>query len=176
MKTSIKETIWKSFSFHFDELKKLQVQLQEIDVHREDVQQKIETKKRVIERATGLSWEDISASAINVSRNNAVQQIVQRDTKSGAKRETKRKGTVRQWVLRAIAHFEANNPQSHIDESSIRIYIDSEAPGFLANHSAHAVGATLKFLYNKGLVVRNRTSKNNRYQYSLTEAARKELD
>lgn len=167
-----KEAVWQSFSSHFDELERLQAQLREIDAGREDVQQQLEAKKRVIERATGLSWEDIqTTSVIQASRNGAVRKSTRRGNK---KKSPANKRTVRQWVLRAIAHYEDSNPQSRIDEGSIRIYINAEAPGFLYSHNQNALYAALNALRCKGLVITapGRGPNPDRSQYCLTAKGR----
>lgn len=170
-----KEAVWKSFSSHFEELEQLQAQLREIDTRRTGIEQQIETKKRVIECATGLSWEDIQAtSVVDASQNGAVRKTARR----GAKQTSPcKEGSVRQWVMRAIAHFEDNNPQSRIDEGSIRIYLNAEVPGFLDNHSPNAIYSALNALKFKGLVVTapGRGTNHHRSQYCLTAQGRAAL-
>lgn len=170
-----KEAVWKSFSSHFEELEQLQAQLREIDTRRTGVEQQIETKKRVIERAAGLSWEDIQATSVaDASQNGAVRKNRAMRLQSAF---PSKKGSVRQWVLRAIAHFEDNNPQSRIDEGSIRIYLNAEAPGILDSRSPNAIYGALNALKFKGLVVTTpgRGTNHHRAQYCLTAQGRAAL-
>lgn len=169
-----KEAVWQSFSSHFDELQTLQDQLSEIEAHQEDVTQQIEAKKRLIERATGLSWEEIqTTSVVGTSRPNSAQPASRRGSKTTAPKA----GTIRDWVLRAIAYYEDDNQQSHLDEHSIRIYLNANAPGFLDNHSAHAIYAALFGLKKRGLVITTpgRSTNHDRSQYNLTAQGRAAL-
>lgn len=172
----LKEAVWKSFSSHFDELERLQAQLREIDARREDIQQQLGAKKRVIERATGLSWENIQAASVAHTYHNGAAQ---RSTRRGNKKKSSAKErTVRQWVLRAIAHYEDNNPQSRIDGGSIRIYINAEAPGFLDSHHSNALYGALHALKCKGLVIAapGRDPNPHRPQCCLTAKGRAALN
>jgi len=76
--------------------------------------------------------------------------------------------------MRAIVHYEDNNPQSRIDEGSIRIYINAEAPGFLDDRSPNAIYSALNGLKSKGVVITTpgRGANHDRSQYSLTAQGR----
>lgn len=171
-----KEIVWQGFSSHFDELKQLRAQLQEIDAKRAEIQLKLEAKQRLIERATGLKWEEIeSASVAQSSSNGIAQQITRRGSK---KKSVPKEQTVRQWVLRAIAHYEDDNPQSRIDAGSIRIYINATSQGFLDNFNRNTIYATLHDLKRDGciMVVRPRQSRKGQSRYELTAKGRTELN
>ena len=165
-----KELVWQSFSSHFDELQALQDKIREIETHYEEIKQQIEAKKRVIERATGLPWEEIQTTLVVSTSHNGPAQL----NCSSKKATVLKEGTIRQWVLRAIAHYEDNNPQSRIDKSSIRIYIDAEAPGFLENYSPNAIYFALRDLKSKGLVITapGRETNHDRSRYCLTTKGR----
>lgn len=169
-----KEAVWHGFSSSFDELQALQDQLREIEVRREGVTQQIEAKKRDIEHACGLAWEEIQTTlVVGTSRNGSTSKSDRRGSMTTAHKE----GTIRDWVLRAIAHYEDDNPQSRIDEGSIRIYINAEAPVFLDDRSPNAIFSALNGLKSKGLVITvpGRGNNHGRSQYSLTAQGRAAL-
>lgn len=168
---SCQQSIWQNITSHMDELQQLESQLREMDKQREGLQQQIEVKQRVIAQATGLTWAQVAASLASpsVRRHSGQNRTVRARTASIT--------TVRAWVLRAIAHYEDENPQSRIDENSIRIFINAEGPGLLDHHSPNVLFGALNALKSKGIIITTprRGANHDRSQYRLTALGRASL-
>lgn len=77
-----REVVWKGFSSHFEVLSQLHAQLQELNTRRADIEQQVETEKRIIEFAVGLPWNEIQSTFVADSpRNDTAGEITHCDTK-----------------------------------------------------------------------------------------------
>lgn len=170
---SCRQSVWQNVSLHMDDLQQLDAQLREMDTQRESLQQQIAAKKRIIEQATGLSWAQVAESIAGPTHRRSGQNHACRTRKQAMTRTR----NVRAWVLRAIAHYEDENPESRIDENSIRIFINAQTPGFLDSHSPNVLFGALNALKSKGLIITTpgRGTNHDRSQYRLTSQGRASL-
>lgn len=59
---------------------------------------------------------------------------------------------IRQWVLRAIAHYEAVAPRSIIDVAAIRMYLNEQDTNLLRKYNMNILSTSLHKLGNAGLL------------------------
>ena len=169
---STKDKVWQSFKESFEEITNLQNELYQILAQESAIRQKIEAKKLLLEGAANLPWDNIQAVLVQRPAkghdgSDSVSSVMQK----GAFKE----GGTRMWVLKAIAHYEDNNRESHINERSIRIYINTQSPGFLEDCGEKIIYCALSALRKKGLVKMRSKSHAGQSQYALTPLGRQVL-
>lgn len=169
MEDTSKEAVWQGFESRILAILALEQQLQDLEVQTQQVRREIAKGKRRMVQTSGCKWTDLVhefGKAINDKK------LAAGDGKTVAYQKT-----VRQWVLEAIANYVDHNPQSRVDEGSIRLYIDSKAPGFLDHFNQNTVYATLNRL-RKGVCVSATQGREGPYrktQYTITNKGRAEL-
>lgn len=177
MDTTSKEAVWQGFRSQFEAILALEQQLRELDEQKERIRKQIAAKKRSMVNIGGCGWPQIvnQFGKILATHTRAVQDNGAAASSSLPTKGTREK-TVRQWVLQAIAHYEDENPQSHIDEASIRIYINAEAPAFLDGFNQNVIYTSLHGLRtDRCVIVAQKRSGRGKSQYALTEKGRAEL-
>ncbi len=169
---STREMVWQSFTNHFEEIEHLQNELCQVIAREQTIRDQIKTKKAFLEERANLPWDQIQVVLAvrdlqNHDRGGDVSSVNQ-------KKIIKEDGT-RLRVLKAIAHYEDHNRESHINERSIRIYINTHSPGFLEGHRDNIIHCALADMFKKGLIIKTGVkSQRGRqsFQYALTPQGR----
>lgn len=165
-----KDMVWQGFTKHFAEIQSLQNELCQIASREKTIREKIDEKKAFLEHLTKLTWKDLEEIlAGRVLQNHASGKVAKT-----ANQKPFQDGT-RLWVLKAIAHYEDHNRESHINERSIRIYINAQCPGFFTGHWDTILYCALAYLCRKELITKTKLKATRQTEYALTEKGRQAI-
>lgn len=177
MESTSKEAVWQGLGSRVQAILALEQQLLTLEEEKQRLRKEIAGGKRLIVQTSRCKWAEL-VHEFGLPANGAT--LADTDGKAATRLKSSVKKTlektVRQWVLEAIANYVDHNPQSRVDESSIRIYIDSKVPGFLDRFHPGTVYTTLYDLRETLCVnvTQGREGHRRKTQYTITTKGRAE--